>query len=294
MSNEMRLGALEAGGTKMVLAIGTPEGEILEQESMSTTAPEDVVPKMAAWFAERNIAALGVGAFGPTDVTPTSATFGHILKTPKTAWIGYDLRGELARGTGVPVGYDTDVNVACLGEVVFGDAKGLNNVVYLTVGTGVGAGVYMDGRLLHGMLHPEAGHVLMNIHPKDPAGSNCPFHKNCLEGRASGPAIQMRWGKPAVELVDNDDVWEVEADYLAQALYNYILCYSPQRIILGGGVMHQEKLFPLIRAKVDGYFNKYISTPELEDLDTYIVPNSLNDKQGILGCLELARLELMK
>lgn len=292
MAEDVRLGALEAGGTKMVLAIGTPDGQILEQESIPTTAPADVVPKMAAWFAERNIQALGVGAFGPTGVNPASPNFGYILKTPKPGWAGYDFRGELQRGTGVPVGYDTDVNVACLGEVTFGASKNLSSVVYLTVGTGIGAGVYLDGHLLHGMLHPEAGHVLITPHPKDPAGSNCSFHDNCLEGRASGPAIQMRWGKPAVELTDNDDVWEVEADYLAQALTDYILSYSPERIILGGGVMHQMKLFPLIREKVASYLNGYLACEELEDLESYITPNSLDDKQGILGCLELARREL--
>lgn len=292
MADEMRLGALEAGGTKMVLAIGTPEGKILEQESMPTTAPEDVVPKMVAWFAERDIKALGVGAFGPTGVNPKAANYGFVLKTPKLGWSGYDFRGELQRGIGVPVGYDTDVNVACLGEVTFGASKDLSSVVYLTVGTGIGAGVYLDGNLLHGMLHPEAGHILVVPNAKDPAGSNCPFHASCLEGRASGPAIQMRWGKPAVELADNPDVWEVEADYLAQALTNYVLTYSPQRIILGGGVMHQEMLFPLIRTKVVEYLNGYINTPEIEDMDTYITPNSLDDKQGILGCIELARREV--
>lgn len=247
---------------------------------------------MVNWFAERNIKALGVGAFGPTGVNPASPNYGFILKTPKLAWVGYDLRGELSRGIGVPVGYDTDVNVACLGEVTFGDSKDLSSVVYLTVGTGIGAGVYLDGQLVHGMLHPEAGHILVTPNTKDPGGNKCPYHANCLEGRAAGPAIEMRWGKPAAELVDNADVWEVEADYLAQALTNYVLCYSPQRIILGGGVMHQEQLFPLIRTKVSEYLGGYISAPELEDMETYITPNSLNDKQGILGCLELARREL--
>ena len=288
----VRLGALEAGGTKMVLAVGLADGTILERESMPTTAPEDVVPKMAAWFAERGVAALGVGAFGPTGVNPSSSTYGFVLDTPKAGWAGFDLRGELASGVGVPVGYDTDVNAACLGEVTFGDACGLDTVVYLTVGTGVGAGVYVGGRLLHGMLHPEAGHVLVTPRADDPAGSNCPFHSRCLEGRASGPAIEYRWGRPAAELADRPEVWDLEADYLAQALADYVLCYSPQRIILGGGVMHQERLFPLVRAKVAGYLAGYLKTPELADMDSYIVPNSLDDCQGVLGCLELARRAL--
>lgn len=294
MSDEKnaRLGALEAGGTKMVLAVGTADGTVLEREEIPTTAPEDVVPRMVAWFAEREVAALGVGAFGPTGVNPRSADYGRVLDTPKPGWRGYDFRGELMRGLGVPVGYDTDVNAACLGEATFGAARGLDVVVYLTVGTGVGAGVMIDGHLLHGMLHPEAGHILVTRRPGDDAPSTCPFHDCCLEGLAAGPAIERRWGAAGVELADRPEVWELESDYLAQALTSYVMCYSPQRIILGGGVMKQGQLFGLVREKLAANIGGYLRTRELADLDGYVVPASLGGDQGILGGIELARRAL--
>lgn len=285
----MRLGAIEAGGTKMVLAIGTEDGMVLEREVLPTTAPEVVVPQIISWFSDRDISALGVGAFGPTGVNPNSSDFGRVLDTPKPGWKNYDFRGALFDGLSVPVGYDTDVNAACLGEVTFGAAKGLDVVVYLTVGTGIGAGVMVGGGLLHGMLHPEAGHMLVTKRADDTATSVCPYHESCLEGLASGPAIEKRWGLPAAELVESEKVWELEADYLAQALTNYTLCYSPQRIILGGGVMHQQQLFPLIRKKMVANLGGYLRTSEIADIDSYIVPSSLDGDQGILGALELAR-----
>ena len=287
-----RIGALEAGGTKMVLAVGDADGNIEEQVSMPTVAPDEVVPQMAAWFAERNVDAIGIGAFGPTAVNPKSPDFGRILFTPKLAWQGYDFLGNVRMGCDVPMGYDTDVNVACLGEATFGCARGLDSVVYITIGTGIGAGVMIGGELVHGMLHPEAGHILLTVSPGDPGSCICPSHDRCFEGLASGPSIEARWGAPAKKLVDRPEVWELESDYIAQALETYVVCYSPQKIILGGGVMHQEQLLPLVREKFAAYLNKYLRTPELEDLDSYIVPNSLNEKQGILGCLELGRRAL--
>ena len=184
--------------------------------------------------------------FGPTGVNPDLTSYGKILSTPKQGWRNFNLLQALKDGLNVPVGYDTDVNAACLGEAVFGAARGLDNVVYLTVGTGIGAGVLLEGKLQHGMLHPEAGHILVEREANDPwQQTKCPYHQNCLEGLASGPAIQERWGLPAVELTEKDEVWELEAAYLAKALSTYVMCYSPQRIILGGGVMEQKQLFPL-------------------------------------------------
>jgi len=189
----------------------------------------------------------------------------------------------------VPVGIDTDVNAACLGEMTYGCAQGLKNVVYLTVGTGIGAGIAIDGKLLHGMLHPEAGHILLEPHPEDTYAGNCPYHKKCLEGMASGPAIAERWGAPAADLHDNPKVWEWESYYLGQALVNYILVLSPEKIILGGGVMKQMQLFPLVRRQVARLINGYLKTKELNDLGNFIVPSSLEGRQGILGALELAK-----
>ena len=286
----MRYGALEAGGTKMVMAVGDETGRILEQHSIPTTTPQETMPQIIEYFADKDIAALGVGAFGPVDVVKGSPTYGHILNTPKIPWRHYDIAGTLENALHIPVGLDTDVNGSCLGEMTYGCAKGLDAVAYFTIGTGIGAGIAVGGRLLHGMMHPEAGHILIAKNPHDPGKSVCPCHDSCLEGLASGPSIEARWGKKAYELVDNQVVWELESEYLAKAMTNIILTLSPQKIILGGGVMHQEQLFPMIRAKVLEYLNHYYETPYLENMDEYIVPASLHDDQGIMGAVRLAQL----
>lgn len=286
----MKLGALEAGGTKMVCAIGDEAGRILEQVSIPTETPEITMPKMIAYFKERQVEALGIGCFGPIDPDETSETYGYITSTPKLAWANFNIVGAFREALHCPVGFDTDVNGSVLGEVTFGQAKGMRNVLYLTIGTGIGAGVYAEGKLLHGMLHPEAGHIMMAKRKDDGYLGKCPYHRNCFEGLAAGPAIEERWGvKNARGLCDKEQVWDLEAYYIAQALVNYIMILSPEMIILGGGVMHQEQLFPLIRNYVKQMLNGYIKTRELEDLEHYIVPASLQDNQGIMGCLELAR-----
>ncbi len=285
----MRLGALEAGGTKMVCAIGDETGKILEQVSIPTETPEITMPKMIAYFKEKQIEALGIGCFGPIDPDEDSETYGYITSTPKLAWANYNIVGAFKEALSCPVGFDTDVNGSVLGEVTFGQAKGMKNVLYLTVGTGIGAGIYVEGRLLHGMLHPEAGHIILARRSDDAYEGKCPYHGTCFEGLAAGPAIEERWGCKAIELRDKQEVWDLEAYYIAQALANYIMILSPEKIILGGGVMHQEQLFPLIREYVKKILNGYIKTKELEDLEHYIVPASLQDNQGIMGCLELAR-----
>ncbi len=289
----MRLGALEAGGTKMVCAIGDENGNIFEQVSIPTTTPEETMPKLISYFKDKEIEALGIGCFGPIDLDPRSKTYGYITSTPKLAWADYNIVGAFKEALGCPVGFDTDVNGSVLGEVTFGQAKDKNCVIYITIGTGIGAGIYIEGKLLHGMLHPEAGHVLMHRRNDDSYEGKCPYHKTCFEGLAAGPAIEERWGSKAFELKDRDEVWDLEAYYIAQALSNYILTLSPQMIILGGGVMHQEQLFPLIHKYVAEMLNGYIKTEELENIESYIVPASLNDDQGIMGCLELARRGLL-
>lgn len=285
----MIYGAIEAGGTKMVCAIGTAEGHLIDQLTFPTKDPAETIPQLVAFFQGKSITALGIGSFGPVDLRTDSPTYGHILDTPKLAWQQFDFVGALQRELKVPVGFDTDVNAACLGEMTYGSAQGLNNVVYITIGTGIGAGIAINGQLLHGMLHPEAGHILMKPHPEDSYPGFCPYHKACFEGMASGPAIEDRWGEKAANLQDNAQVWALESYYIAQALVNYIMVLSPEKIILGGGVMKQKQLFPLIRKQVAQMINGYLKTKELQDLDNYIVPNSLNENQGILGALELAK-----
>lgn len=288
----MRLGALEAGGTKMVCAIGDETGRIYEQVSIPTQTPDITMPKLIEYFKERDVEALGVACFGPIELDRNSPQYGCITSTPKLEWRNYNIVGGLADALQCPIGFDTDVNGSVLGEVTFGQAKGKNCVIYLTIGTGVGGGIYIDGRLLHGMVHPEAGHVLIRRRSDDTYEGKCPYHKTCLEGMAAGPAIEERWGRKAIELADRTEVWDLEADYIAQALTGYILTLSPEMIILGGGVMHQEQLFPLIRQKVAQLLGGYVQAEELEDMERYIVPASLHDDQGIMGCLELARREI--
>ncbi len=288
----MKIGALEAGGTKMVCAVGDENGNILEQVSIPTETPEITMPKLIDYFREKKVEALGIGCFGPIDLNLNSPTYGYITSTPKIPWRNYDIVGAFKNALNIPVGFDTDVNGSCLGEATWGALKGLDSGIYITIGTGIGVGVYSDGKLLHNMLHPEAGHIMMSKHPDDQYKGKCPYHGCCFEGVASGPAIEERWGQSAKELTQNESVWEMEAYYVAQALVNYILTLSPNRIILGGGVMHQVQLFPLIRQKVKELLNGYIQTKELEDLDSYIVPAALKDNQGIMGCLQLAVLAM--
>ena len=283
----MRVGALEAGGTKMVCAVGNEKGEILDRVSIPTETPELTMPKLLAYFQDKEICALGIGCFGPVDLDRASKTYGYITTTSKLAWKYYDICGYFKKHLHVPIGFDTDVNGSMLGEATWGCAKGLDTAVYITIGTGVGIGVLAGGKLLHGMQHPEGGHILIPRRKDDPYTGKCPYHGTCLEGLAAGPAIEERWGKKAVELSDHPEVWELEAHYLAYAITNYILLLSPQKIILGGGVLHQEQLMPLVRKKVKEMLGGYVETKELSDMDRYLVLPSLNDDQGILGALKL-------
>ena len=276
----------------MVCAVGDEKGNIFDQISFTTKTPGETIPHVTAYFKKEKVEALGVGCFGPVDLNQNSDTYGCITSTPKLAWKNFDMAGTLERALGCPIGFDTDVNSSVLGEVTFGQAKGKSCVVYMTIGTGIGAGIFIEGSLLHGMLHPEAGHVLVRKRNDDPYEGICPYHKDCFEGLASGPAIESRWGQEAAALADEKKVWELEAYYIAQALTGYILTLSPEMIILGGGVMKQEQLFPIIRRKTLELLNGYIKTEEIDHMENYIVPASLNGNQGIMGCLELGRRKL--
>ncbi len=287
----MIYGALEAGGTKMVCAVGDESGKIEERVSIPTTDPEETIQKIIEYFEDKKIRALGVACFGPIDLDRGSPTYGYITSTPKLVWKDFDIVGRLKKALGVPVGFDTDVNGSLLGEMTYGKYRGISDAVYITIGTGIGAGIMSGGNLIHGMLHPEAGHILMIPHITDKYAGACPYHKNCFEGMASGPAILERWGKPGEELSDRSEVWELEAFYIAQALTDLIMVLSPKKIILSGGVMRQKQLFPLIRKKVSDNVNVYLRTKELADIDSYIVPASLNDDQGIMGCIRIAMTE---
>lgn len=283
------LGAIEAGGTKFVLAVSDNNLEHVEKLSIPTTTPEDTFEKIFEFFDNYALDAIGVGSFGPIDVNKQSPTYGHVTSTPKLAWQNVDFLGKLKERYDVPMGWTTDVNAAAYGELKKGAALGKNSCLYLTVGTGIGGGAVINGQPLEGFGHPEMGHILVRIHDDDSYEGACPYHKNCLEGLASGPAIEERYNKKAQYLTDNKEAWEIEAYYLAQALISYTLILSPEKIILGGGVMKQKQLFPLIRAEFSKLLNDYVDTPDLEE---YIVPPQLQDNAGITGCLLLAQNEL--
>ncbi|MBO6108742.1 MAG: ROK family protein [Eubacterium sp.] len=272
----------------MVCAVGDINGNIIDKVRIPTTTPDETLRCCFDYFLEKNIDALGIASFGPLDLNINSDTYGYITTTPKPGWQFTDLVGMASKALDVPIGFDTDVNGSLLGEVTFGDARGFSDVVYYTFGTGVGVGVMSGGRLVHGMMHPEAGHMLVLPRDDDRYHGHCSFHRFCLEGMASGPAIEERFGEKGELLSERMDVWELESFYIAQAMVNTILMLSPQRIILGGGVMEQRSLFPLIREKTSAFLNGYINTKEISDIDSYIVPASLNGDQGIKGCFKLA------
>ncbi|OPA76832.1 fructokinase [Paenibacillus selenitireducens] len=283
------LGGIEAGGTKFVCGIGTKDGEVIDRTSFPTTNPEETLRQVFDYFQDKSITALGVGSFGPVDLQQDSATYGYVTSTPKPGWGNYPLLTALKEQIKVPMGFDTDVNGAALGEATWGAAKGLKNCMYITVGTGIGAGVLVNGELVHGLTHPEAGHILVRRHPEDTYAGRCPYHHDCLEGMAAGPGIEERWGVKGYELPSDHIAWEMEAHYLAQALVNYVLTVSPERIILGGGVMKQPQLFPLIRQKLVELLNGYVPHQAiLQGIDQYVVPPALGDNAGLCGTLALA------
>ncbi|WP_304511199.1 ROK family protein [Desemzia sp. RIT 804] len=278
-------GAIEAGGTKFVCAVSDSDFTIKERVSIPTTTPEETMTEVFAFFDKYELSAIGIGSFGPIDVNRSSNTYGYITSTPKTAWKYYDFLGEVEKRYNVPVGWTTDVNAAALGEIREGAAKGLNSCVYLTVGTGIGGGAVINGKLLEGYGHPEMGHIPVRLHPDETYKGTCPYHGDCLEGIAAGPAIEGRFGKKGHLLADQKEVWEMEAYYLAQALVNYTLILSPERIVLGGGVMKQQQLYPLVRQRFAELINDYVQVPDLKE---YIVAPGLGDNAGIIGCLLLA------
>lgn len=285
----MRIGALEAGGTKMVCAIGDEQGNIFDRASFPTLKPEETIGHLIDYFKDKDIAALGIGSFGPLCLDPNADNFGVITTTPKLAWRDYPLRKVFVEALNLPVGIDTDVNAAALGEAIYGAGKGLDSLVYYTIGTGVGAGALVDGRLVHGLVHPEMGHMLLRPDPRDPAPHGfCPYHDGCLEGMANGPAIEKRWGISAKELPEDHIAWEIEAEYLAQMCVNTIVTFSPKKIVLGGGVMHQMHLFPRIRRRTLELLNGYVAHPAVLDrIDEFIVPPGLGDNAGAVGSLLL-------
>lgn len=294
----MRLyGGIEAGGTKFICAIGTGPEDLRTEVRFATTDPEHTIGRAIDFFRQymiktrQRLEGIGIGSFGPLELNPGAANYGKITSTPKEGWTFTDIRARIERETATPVVIDTDVNAAALGEGFWGAAKDLRDYIYLTVGTGIGGGLIMQGIPHHGLIHPEMGHMRVpHDRQEDPFEGICPYHGDCLEGLASGPAIQARTGKSGEQLPAHHPVWELEASYLASALTNLICVTSPQRIILGGGVMQQEQLFPMIRLKVRQLLNGYIQSPLItESNEEYIVPPKLGQQAGVLGAIALAK-----
>ncbi len=287
----MSIGGIEAGGTRWTCAVGQGDGEVERSESFPTTTPAETLGRAIEFFAGApDLEAVGVGAFGPVEVNRSSPRWGTITTTPKPGWSDTDVVTPLAAALGVPIALDTDVNAAAVGEWRHGAAQGLDTFVYITVGTGIGGGVFANGRPVHGLLHPEVGHMLVpHDRERDPFPGCCPFHEDCLEGLASGTALRERWGRPGEELTD-PEAWELEAEYLALGLVNVVLVLAAERIVLGGGVGSAPGLLPLVRSRLLDLLAGYVDAPRLTaKIDDYLVAPGLGPRSGVVGAIELAR-----
>ncbi len=293
MNNQL-FGAIEAGGTKFVCAVGSGPEDIREVINFPTTNPQDTISQAVEFFKKyhsgsQRIESIGIASFGPVDPDVHSPTYGYITSTPKPGWSNFNFVGAIQEAISLPVGFDTDVNGAALGEWRWGGAQGLDTFIYMTIGTGIGGGGLVNGKLMHGLVHPEMGHILLpHDWQADPFPGACPYHGDCLEGMAAGPALQKRWGERAENLPVDHPAWSLEAHYLALGLVSLICSISPQKIILGGGVMQQAHLLNMVRQNVQKYLNGYVQSPWiLERIEEYIVLPVLGSKAGVLGALAL-------
>ncbi len=289
-------GGIEAGGTKFVCAVASSPQDLLLSADIPTTYPAETL-SLAIQFLKQaqdqfgRLAGIGIASFGPVDLRPDSPTYGYITKTPKSGWAYANIVGQVRAELDLPIGFDTDVNSAALAEHLWGAAIDLDTFVYLTIGTGIGGGGLIGGSLMHGLIHPEMGHVrLPHDWQADPFPGVCPYHGDCLEGMASGPAIEKRWGVSPKELPPKHPAWDLEIEYLSFGLVNYICTVSPQRLILGGGVMKQIHLFPRLRERVRDLLNHYVQHRSiLDEIDQFIVPPKLGPSAGVLGAIALAQ-----
>ena len=284
-------GGVETGGTWCVCALGTGPDDIAAEETFRTGAPAETLERIIAFFAAHPPPrAVGIGAFGPLDLHPGSPTWGHVTTTPKPGWAHTAVAPVIRDRLGVPVRFDTDVNAAALGEQRWGAGRDLPSLCYLTVGTGIGAGIIVDGRPLHGLIHPEPGHLrIPHDRERDPFPGACPAHGDCWEGLAAGGAIARRWGRDPVELADDHPAWALEAEYVALGILSIVTVVSPHRVITGGGVMERPGLLPDVRRRLRELVGGYLDTPLLgDDVDDYVVAPELGDRAGVLGAIALA------
>lgn len=280
------IAGIELGGTKTVVATGNGEGAVTEEWRFPTTTPEETFSRAIGWLRERGTPeAIGVAAFGPLGVVPRHGNYGKLLATPKPGWANFSIIGALQQAfPEARVSIETDVNAAALAEAHIGAASGMEDVAYITIGTGIGAGILSGGHLIHGALHPEFGHLKVPRQPGDDFAGVCPFHSDCLEGLASGPSMAARWGKPAHELPADHAAWDTEAWYLAHGALSLVGIVAPERIIIGGGVSQaegfHEKVESLLNQIAAGYYAPIRHTP-------YIVAPRLEQQAGIIGALLL-------
>ncbi len=294
-------GGIEGGGTKFVCAVGTGPNDIRAEVRFPTTTPEETISQAVKFFKQQEenfgkLASIGFASFGPLDPHPDSPTYGYILPTPKPGWTNANVVGMVRSAFDIPIAFDTDVNGAALGEWKWGKGQGLNTFIYLTIGTGIGGGVFVEGKLLHGLLHPELGHIpLPHDRKKDPFDGVCPFHGDCFEGLATGVSIEKRWGQRSATLPPEHPAWDLEVEYISHALTAYSYTLSPQRIILGGGVGQLPHMLPRIQQRTQQLINGYIKSPAiLENIETYIVNPGLGNLSGVLGAIALGRQALSK
>jgi fructokinase len=294
MAKTALYGGIEAGGTKFVVAVGSGPDSILAKEHFPTTTPAETLGKCIEFFRKTGkqfpLKAIGIASFGPLDLDKKSPAYGSIPTTPKPGWAGANFIKTIGEGLSLPVFLDTDVNGAALGEWRWGAAQGLDTFIYLTIGTGIGGGGLINGKLMHGLTHPEMGHILIpHDTTKDSFPGLCPFHGDCFEGLACGPAIAKRWGKSPELLPPGHEAWHLEADYIARGVMNLVITISPQKVIIGGGIMKVPGLLNGVRQCVVGLLNNYIHAPAItERIDSYIVPPALGDMAGVLGAIALA------
>lgn len=287
-------GGVEGGGTKFQMLIGTGPGDIVEEARIPTTTPEETLERVVSFFRRprpnTELVGIGFASFGPIDLTPGSPTYGSITTTPKPGWAHTDVVGPLRSALDVPIGWDTDVTGAALGEHQWGAGRDVQDLVYLTVGTGIGGGVLVNGRPVHGLIHPEMGHLLIPRQEGDTFPGACPYHGACLEGLASGPALEQRLGRRGESVPWDDPVWELEAWYLAAGILNTVFVLSPQRVIVGGGVAATRGLLERVRRHITRLNGSYLAAAALDgDIDAYVVPPGLGDRSGRLGALVLAQ-----
>jgi fructokinase len=293
-------GGIEAGGTKFICAVGTGPDEMLKHIQIHTTSPKETLEKVIIFFKKyhqkKQLKAIGIGSFGPIDMDKKSASFGKIVSTPKSGWNNTDILGTVQSAFNIPVVLDTDVNASALGEHLWGAAQGLNDFIYLTIGTGIGGGGMVNGNLLHGRVHPEMGHIYIPHDLKrDPFRGICPFHGDCFEGLASGTAMQKRWGKKPENLEENLEVWSLEAHYISLALSNYTYTFSPEKIIIGGGVTRHPRLIGIIHDNVIDFLNNYPYDSEYnKNIKEYIVLPALGNRSGVLGAIASAKQKIQR